>query len=221
MGTLSDHEINAILSISLFLFSRVAILANFKETALDLADLKSLQVTSLGEVESGQISNQVDLASCDSTFRVVATLPWTPGHKIVGLLNITSTDEGILSCKINWDHLVQQLLGPGAVFGPNHELFSPDQLKAKFPVEDPNESESTQRAYLKKKSVGPCVAGALTPPGWITDLHVGFAGYAQAVVHCAGEKVWLVWPPTETNLKWWAIIIHTQPPVILRGCSEQ
>ncbi|KAJ7804278.1 hypothetical protein B0H13DRAFT_1930870 [Mycena leptocephala] len=64
--------------------------------------------------------------------------PWTPGHKIVGLLNIASTNEGIMGCKINWDYLVQHLLGPGVVFGPNYEIFSPDQLKAQFPAKDPN-----------------------------------------------------------------------------------
>ncbi|KAJ7877178.1 hypothetical protein B0H13DRAFT_1893328 [Mycena leptocephala] len=61
--------------------------------------------------------------------------PWTPGHRIVGLLNIASTHEGIMGCKINWDYLVQQLLGPGVVFGPNYEIFSPDQLKGPISCE--------------------------------------------------------------------------------------
>ncbi|KAJ7143916.1 hypothetical protein C8R44DRAFT_724920 [Mycena epipterygia] len=62
-----------------FLFSTVAVLANFKKTALDLADSSRLEVTPSdftrqSRVEPSQTSNQVDLASRDSTFRVAATL---------------------------------------------------------------------------------------------------------------------------------------------------
>ncbi|KAJ7878964.1 hypothetical protein B0H13DRAFT_2051757 [Mycena leptocephala] len=42
-----------------------------------------------------------------------------------------------------------------------------------------------------------------TPPGWFSDMHVDFAGLAQAIVHCDGEKLWLFWPATAKNLDWW------------------
>ncbi|KAJ7886292.1 hypothetical protein B0H13DRAFT_1889309 [Mycena leptocephala] len=144
-----------------------------------IADLVSIGHDSIPFVEL----NGYDGSGEDSVARVMALLM-----------------RRILACKINWDYLVQQLLGPGAVFGPNHEFFSPDQLKAQFPAKDPNASESTRRAYLKEKRVDSWVAGVLTPPGWITDLHVDFAGYAQAVVHCAGENT-LVVDPAYTEAK--------------------
>ncbi|KAJ7787302.1 hypothetical protein B0H14DRAFT_3580497 [Mycena olivaceomarginata] len=41
-------------------------------------------------------------------------------------------------------------------------------------------------------------------------MHVDFAGLAQAIVHCDGEKVWLFWPATAKNLDWWGMQ-HPQP----------
>ncbi|KAK6971835.1 hypothetical protein R3P38DRAFT_3141191 [Favolaschia claudopus] len=53
-------------------------------------------------------------------------------------------------------------------------------------------------------------ASVRTPPGWFSDMHTDFAGLAQAIVHFEGEKLWLLWPATAKNLKWWGLQ-HPQP----------
>lgn len=42
---------------------------------------------------------------------------------------------------------------------------------------------------------------ALTPPGSITHTHADFFGSGQYMVHIEGKKLWLLWPPTDHNLK--------------------
>jgi hypothetical protein len=92
MGTWDRHKIDAILFIlcQLSFSSRymhsysIPIrhgggLANLSNTALDLADSSRLEVTpsdftKRSRVESSRLFNQVDLASRDSTFRVLTTL---------------------------------------------------------------------------------------------------------------------------------------------------
>lgn len=52
-----------------------------------------------------------------------------------------------------------------------------------------------------------CVGGdwtsTLTSPGCITHPHVDYYGSRQYLVHFKGDKLWLLWPPTEKNLAWY------------------
>lgn len=49
-----------------------------------------------------------------------------------------------------------------------------------------------------------------TPPGAISHTHMDFYGSTQYFIHISGEKLWLMWPPTERNLEWFSLL-HKQP----------
>jgi len=49
-----------------------------------------------------------------------------------------------------------------------------------------------------------------TPPGAISHTHMDFYGSTQYFVHISGEKLWLMWPPTERNLAFFSTL-HKQP----------
>ena len=40
-----------------------------------------------------------------------------------------------------------------------------------------------------------------TPPGAISHTHMDFYGSMQYFIHLSGDKLWLLWPPTEKNLE--------------------
>jgi hypothetical protein len=50
---------------------------------------------------------------------------------------------------------------------------------------------------------------AITPPGSITHTHLDGIGCSQFMVHFWGKKLWLFWPPTEENLRFYGRY-HTQ-----------
>jgi hypothetical protein len=51
----------------------------------------------------------------------------------------------------------------------------------------------------------------LTPSGAITHTHMDFYGRHQYMVHLFGHKIWLLWPPTDSNLEKYRVF-HTQIP---------
>src|SRR5215469_13881670 len=53
-------------------------------------------------------------------------------------------------------------------------------------------------------------SASFTPPGCITHIHADYIGAAQYMVHVCGKKVWLIWPPTETNLSIMAPFLGAQ-----------
>ena len=88
----------------------VVILANFKKTALNLANLSRLEVTPSdftrpSQVKLSQTSNQVNLASCDLTFRVAATLTST----LVKKLDLQCEFFNCYKC--------------GIKYGPKHDIY--------------------------------------------------------------------------------------------------
>jgi hypothetical protein len=44
---------------------------------------------------------------------------------------------------------------------------------------------------------------AICPAGTLTDIHKDYSGSGQFMISVEGRKLWLIWPPTEKNLKWW------------------
>jgi len=54
-----------------------------------------------------------------------------------------------------------------------------------------------------KSCVGGDWTSTLTSPGCITHPHVDYYGSRQYLVHFKGQKLWLLWPPTERNLSWY------------------
>jgi hypothetical protein len=42
------------------------------------------------------------------------------------------------------------------------------------------------------------------PPGTITDIHTDYHGGSQVIIGISTKKLWLFWPPTEKNLRWWS-----------------
>ncbi|KAK6966272.1 hypothetical protein R3P38DRAFT_3155934 [Favolaschia claudopus] len=42
-----------------------------------------------------------------------------------------------------------------------------------------------------------------TPLGWISSPCNALSSLGLAIVHCDGEALWLVWPGTPSNLRWW------------------
>jgi len=52
-------------------------------------------------------------------------------------------------------------------------------------------------------------ASAWTPPGAITHTHMDFYGSMQYFIHLYGNKLWLLWPPSEKNLAFFSTL-HKQ-----------
>ena len=69
------------------------------------------------------------------------------------------------------------------------------------------EYETSTKNWIPNKSW----TTALTPPGAITHTHMDYYGRNQYMVHLFGHKIWLLWPPTEKNLKIFGLY-HTQLP---------
>jgi hypothetical protein len=148
----------------------------------------------------------------DMLFKSHLTAPWRTGQRIVAMSNIAATDKGMLRCKLDWSALVSQLGGTEFAFGDYQWMYTPEELGKIFPPTSANSAKSGAKriAYLKTRGDEPWVASVRTPPGWVSDMHTDMAGLAQAIVHCDGEKVWLFWPATDKNLRWWDLQ-HPQP----------
>ncbi|KAJ6487536.1 hypothetical protein DFH09DRAFT_1105859 [Mycena vulgaris] len=136
--------------------------------------------------------------------------PWRPGQRIVSLSNIAATDKGMLRCRLDWHGLVQQL-GDGFAFGDYDWMYTAEELGKMFPSTSANAAkkrgklDAKRSAYLEGRGKEPWVASVRTPPGWFSDMHVDMAGLAQAMIHFEGEKLWLFWPATPKNLRWWGL----------------
>ncbi|KAJ7801798.1 hypothetical protein B0H14DRAFT_2894454 [Mycena olivaceomarginata] len=145
----------------------------------------------------------------DMLFKSYLTQPWRTGKRIVSMSNIAATDSGMLRCRLDWTAIVGAL-GAGFAFGDYHWQYTPEELGKVFPPTRPKVTKSERTQYLERRGKEPWTASVRTPPGWVSDMHVDFAGLAQAIVHCDGEKVWLFWPATAKNLDWWGMQ-HPQP----------
>jgi hypothetical protein len=57
---------------------------------------------------------------------------------------------------------------------------------------------------IEEKIDGVNIRGsAICPAGTLTDIHKDYSGSGQFMISVEGRKLWLIWPPTEKNLKWW------------------
>lgn len=52
--------------------------------------------------------------------------------------------------------------------------------------------------FLDDERVG---SSTFSQPGNITPPHVDGVGFTQIMAHLEGEKIWIVWPPTQNNLR--------------------
>ncbi|KAJ7029105.1 hypothetical protein C8F04DRAFT_1265321 [Mycena alexandri] len=135
--------------------------------------------------------------------------PWRPGKRIVTLLNITATDKGMLKCRLDWNGLLEQL-GPQFAFTDYEWMYAEAELGKLFPFTSTKKGgkvrvDAERTEYLKKRGKRPWVASVQTAPGWLSDMHIDFAGLASGIAHIDGEKLWLFWPPTFKNLRWWGV----------------
>ncbi|KAJ7859249.1 hypothetical protein B0H13DRAFT_2028719 [Mycena leptocephala] len=164
-----------------------------------------------------QDSTPMDTVSSvlDMLFKSYLVQPWRTGRRIVSMSNIAATDRGMLRCRLDWTAVVGGL-GVGYAFGDYHWQYTPEELGKVFPPTPPQagqrstKSDRERAQYLERRGKEPWTASVRTPPGWFSDMHVDFAGLAQAIVHCDGEKLWLFWPATAKNLDWWGMQ-HPQP----------
>ncbi|KAJ7936312.1 hypothetical protein B0H13DRAFT_2304030 [Mycena leptocephala] len=164
-----------------------------------------------------QDSTPMDTVSAvlDMLFKSYLTQPWLAGQRIVSMSNIAATDKGILRCRLDWPAVVGRL-GHKFAFGDYHWQYTPEELAKVFPPESPSTGKRSTKSnreraqYLDRRGKEPWAASVRTPPGWFSDMHTDFAGLAQAIVHCDGEKLWLFWPATARNLDWWGLQ-HPQP----------
>jgi hypothetical protein len=129
--------------------------------------------------------------------------PWWPGKRIVSLFNITATDKGMLKCRLDWNGLLEPSVRIRRV-RVEVELgklfpFTSTGKGGKVPV------DAERARHLKERGKLPRVASFRTAPGWLSDLHIDFVGLASGIVHIDGEKLWLFWPLTPNNLRWWGI----------------
>ncbi|KAJ7823151.1 hypothetical protein B0H14DRAFT_2827102 [Mycena olivaceomarginata] len=145
----------------------------------------------------------------DMLLKSYLTQPWRTGKRIVSMSNIAATDRGMLRCRLDWTAIVGTL-GAAFAFGDYHWQYTPEELGKVFPPTRPKVTKSERASYLERRGKEPWTASVRTLPGWFSDMHVDFAGLAQAIVHCDGEKLWLFWPATAKNLDWWGMQ-HPQP----------
>ncbi|KAJ7894593.1 hypothetical protein B0H14DRAFT_3646258 [Mycena olivaceomarginata] len=143
--------------------------------------------------------------------------------RVIASLNIAATDNGILQCRLDLPGMVQHL-GPEFAFYDMDHYLDPDELKKLFslPRQEPveisrnatrasivsarNTEIATRNQYLGKRGKDVFLSSTWAPGGWFTDTHVDGNGCSQVQIHCEGEKLWLIWPPTQKNLDWWGTI---------------
>ncbi|KAK7015626.1 hypothetical protein R3P38DRAFT_2786573 [Favolaschia claudopus] len=144
----------------------------------------------------------------DLLLKSYLTQPWRTGHRVVSMSNIAATDRGMLRCRLGWETVMGRL-GSRFVFGDYHWQYTLDKVFPAPPATLPK-FDRARKEYLDRRDREPWAASVRTPPGWFSDMHTDFAGLAQAIVHFEGEKLWLLWPATAKNLKWWRLQ-HPQP----------
>ncbi|KAK7034941.1 hypothetical protein R3P38DRAFT_2912079 [Favolaschia claudopus] len=147
----------------------------------------------------------------DLLLKSYLTQPWRTGHRVVSMSNIAATDRGMLRCRLGWEFVMGRL-GSRFVFGDYHWQYTLEELDKVFPAPPATlpKFDRARKEYLDRRGREPWAASVRTPPGWFSDMHTDFAGLAQAIVHFEGEKLWLLWPATAKNLKWWGLQ-HPQP----------
>ena len=59
------------------------------------------------------------------------------------------------------------------------------------------------RAIVETDGRVPRWVSSVCPAGTLTNIHVDYHGSAQLMVNVTCDKLWLLWPPTESNLLWW------------------
>ena len=45
-----------------------------------------------------------------------------------------------------------------------------------------------------------------TPPAAISHTHMDYYGSLQYIIHFYGKKLWILWPPTPHNLRWFSLL---------------
>ncbi|KAJ7270163.1 hypothetical protein B0H12DRAFT_1229394 [Mycena haematopus] len=143
--------------------------------------------------------------------------------RVIALLNIAATENGILRCMFDLPGMVQHL-GPQFAFHDMDHYFDQDELKKLYPPprQEPikfpgnaskaslisaRDAEIAKRTeYLRERMKEIFLSSIWTPGGWFTDTHIDGNGSSQLLIHCEGEKLWLLWPPSKKNLDWWGTI---------------
>ncbi|KAJ7121145.1 hypothetical protein C8R44DRAFT_981960 [Mycena epipterygia] len=204
--------------------------APYPSTTLALEDLLALghDLISPDVLGEGQSSTQEPVA------RFIERLACRhPSEKLAALMNIPATPRGLGQCMFQFTDMLATL-GPGVAIRRNEDTFSQtdlQQLAPPPPVEpaaQPTNRKDIQKAiadralFLEQLSHREWVSTALCPPGWISPMHIDHAGLAEAIVHCGGAKLWLVWPPTVHNLAWWNLKhpAHVDFPSMLLAVRE-
>ncbi|KAJ7613362.1 hypothetical protein DFH06DRAFT_1370697 [Mycena polygramma] len=188
--------------------------------SLLLADLLSLgdDLISYYDLSGYTLSTDTVASVLDLLHHSTLTVPWSPGHKVVALLNIGASPNGLLRCRFDWDAWLGELGLDFAIADLAHQyseeelakLLPPASRRPKKPLQKVRQWDALRAKELDAHGKQPYIASVRTPPGWFSDMHVDQAGMSQAMVHCEGEKLWLLWPATEKNLLWWGLQ-HPEP----------
>ncbi|KAJ7120928.1 hypothetical protein C8R44DRAFT_736629 [Mycena epipterygia] len=204
--------------------------APYPSTTLTLEDLLALghDLISPDILGQGQSSTQEPVA------RFIERLACRhPSEKLAALMNIPATPRGLGQCMFQFTDMLATL-GPGVAIRRNEDTFSQtdlQQLAPPPPVEpaaQPTNRKDIQKAiadralFLEQLLHQEWVSTALCPPGWISPIHIDHTGLAEAIVHCGGDKLWLIWPLTVHNLAWWDLKhpAHVDFPSMLLAVQE-
>ncbi|KAJ6613858.1 hypothetical protein B0H10DRAFT_2046953 [Mycena sp. CBHHK59/15] len=163
----------------------------------------------------------------DSTSKVLAmlmtstpTTEWRPGHRMVGVFDLTATDYGLRRCRLDCEAMVAENVGEGrSAFRTYNTHIEPEELAQFFPpppidpgklsanalVKEIRKRHASQAKHLETVGESPWMSSCICPQGWFSDVHVDSAGASQLITHFEGHKLWLVWTPNEHNLSWWGI----------------
>ncbi|KAJ7623921.1 hypothetical protein DFH06DRAFT_1142756 [Mycena polygramma] len=128
---------------------------------------------------------------------------------LVACMSVDATLHGMARCRLDFAAMLSEL-GPDVAIRSNTEAFSDAELSRLVPLTSHEPSKTCERDYgsqrrkdLKTMAQRRWVSAGICPAGWITGLHIDHSGLGQQMVHCGGKKLWLFWPPTVHNLKWW------------------
>ena len=100
----------------------------------------------------------------------------------------------IASSPAKWTPTSNMLAIHSLPYHPHGTLLCQPQLPEVFQNNTIVQSNGQQPAW----------DSTLCPPGSLTDIHLDYHGSAILMVNIHCDKLWLLWPATDINLKWWS-----------------
>jgi hypothetical protein len=102
----------------------------------------------------------------------------------------------IASSPAKWSPTSNMLALHSLPYHPHGTLLCQPQLPEIF--------QNNTIVQFQSDSQQPAWDSTICPPGSLTDIHLDYHGSAIMMVDIHCDKLWLLWPATHLNLKWWS-----------------